>query len=96
MRFLSNLFKTPERTCRECEYYSEYYSPSKLLPDKTVIKSKLECISCEKMDAKLNDVRPCELFEERSSNTCMSLHALRIHLYPNDDFPGMKVTRKND
>lgn len=72
------------KTCRDCEHYSWYRKDDQLLPDKTVIKGKIVCESCDKMDCKLNDLSPCKLFRERS-RTHNSFHAFAV--YHNQEWP---------
>lgn len=66
------------KTCKDCEHYSWYRTEDKLRPDKTVINGAMLCESCEKMGCRLNDLKPCVMFRERS-RTHNSYHAIQIH-----------------
>jgi hypothetical protein len=53
--------------CTSCEYYSEYKTKDRLLPDKTIEKGRVVCRSCQLGDFILTDIEPCEKFKWRHS-----------------------------
>jgi hypothetical protein len=67
------------KTCDDCQHYSWYREPDDLLPDKTAVRGKMICESCDKMDCRLNDLKACEMFQVRS-RTHNSFHAFLIHI----------------
>jgi hypothetical protein len=77
---LFSFFKGNHKTCEDCEHYSEYKTEVKLLPNKTVVQSKLMAISCKKMNLLLEDTNICPMFRERTGNTSARAHAMSLYL----------------
>jgi hypothetical protein len=63
VNWLKDIFKLKEKTCLDCEHYSEYKSEEKMNPDKSITKGKVLMRSCEKFDVALNDIKICDRFE---------------------------------
>lgn len=65
--------KEENLNCRHCEHYAELRSPDKVMPDKTVVKGKVQIRQCSKGEFELSDLEPCGLFLKRSPGSHMKI-----------------------
>jgi hypothetical protein len=74
--------ESPKYTCRDCKHYAMWRSFDRVLPDKTVIRGKLEYEECRqsKNEFELKDIEPCPLFKKRSQNSPVGLAVSHLKL----------------